>query len=1059
MDGDGPGRAEAHFHRLAALDGAARARALAQIAAEDAALAEEVAALLAAHDAEGPMDRLGATLGLQSFASALAGTGMTGRTIGQYEIGELAGRGGMGDVYRARDTLLDRDVALKFLPPWLGRDDMAGQRFLAEARTIAALDHPNVCTLFEVATTDDGALFMVMPFYDGETLRSRLARGPLSTTEALQTALQVARGLAAAHERGIVHRDIKPANLLLTGAGVVKILDFGVAKLVDVNLTRPGETPGTMRYMAPEQAAGGDVDARADLWSLGMVLQEMLAHSRDDVPDLDELLRSLLRPDPAERCADAATVVATLTAVLHSLREAPDRAPRSRSAHALTQRVSRRVLTAGFPRLAAGLVVLLLVAAGAAAWIARGERLRSSRAAPLSSPTAVAAVPAVAVLPFDVAGDEVDFWHEGIVDLLSFNIDGLGELRKIDPHTVLAMRSRVLARDRSGIEEFLPLEVGRLASASWVITGTVVRHGDAVRISAAVYDVAASRMRGTAQVDGAADDVLQLVDALTIELIRRGLLPVSREAPPVNLGRITTTSVRAVKSYVEGERYYRQGHWRDAAAHFQQAVEHDSTFARALFRLAGSYVWLDEPALVREYLDRASRFADRLPERDALLLRGVAAGDASLLKTLTSKYPDDLDGWYHLGDELFHSGGIRLEPARAFRTALDNAMALSPQYAKVYIHLIEDAVLRLDSARARTMIGAYTRISDGECEGYRIAYDIAWGDAAARARAIASLDAVDREALRCGWVTLAVAPAALERMEVLDRQRIRPEHPPRQRVMALWRTLQARAVRGQLRAAREVLAQADSVPYVNVDAARFVIMFHVSGHPDTAGARHAAEVLSRDPLPEDHFWLGLLAVERGDWHGAEQAIRGIETQVPGMQADERTLEAVRGPTAFRLQGEYGRVLRAYLDLRRGTGTLADLERTLTRVQAQGYRGEFPGKVLRYQVARLLIDQDRPGDAQRWLETFYHYDWLHFVPAQYHLAQIHEAGGRLDEAREHYRRVVGWWSDSDPEFHAWRDAAAQALIRLGSAPVAARTGSGASVTARVTGAEPRARAQQ
>src|SRR5690606_10697624 len=153
-----------------------------------------------------------------------------------------------GDVYRARDPRLGRELALKFLPRWMGRDPAARERFLVEARVVCSIDHPNVCLLLGLGETDDGRLFLVMPHYEGETLKSRLRRGPLPLREAVDLALQLARGLDAVHRRGIVHRDIKPANILITADGSVKILDFGVAKLTDVELTRTGQHPGTASY-------------------------------------------------------------------------------------------------------------------------------------------------------------------------------------------------------------------------------------------------------------------------------------------------------------------------------------------------------------------------------------------------------------------------------------------------------------------------------------------------------------------------------------------------------------------------------------------------------------------------------------------------------------------------------------------------------------------------------------------------------------------------------------------------------------------------------------------
>ena len=201
-----------------------------------------------------------------------------GTTLGPYAIVSQLGAGGMGVVYLATDPRLKRTVAIKLLPPDLTRDETAKQRFLQEAQAASALDHPNICTVHEINETDDGRLYLVMAHYEGETLKERIARGPLDLDDALDIATQVGQGLAEAHGAGIVHRDIKPANLLVTKTGVVKILDFGLAKLAgSEGMTQTGTTLGTVAYMSPEQARGQEVDHRTDIWSLGVVLYEMLA--------------------------------------------------------------------------------------------------------------------------------------------------------------------------------------------------------------------------------------------------------------------------------------------------------------------------------------------------------------------------------------------------------------------------------------------------------------------------------------------------------------------------------------------------------------------------------------------------------------------------------------------------------------------------------------------------------------------------------------------------------------------------------------------------------------
>ncbi len=246
--------------------------------------------------------------------------------VAHYRLLERLGRGGMGVVYRAEDTKLRRTVALKFLPSGLTRDLKAKARFLQEAQAASALDHTNICTIYEVGEAGDGELYLAMACYDGETVRAKIDRGPLPLAEALDVALQAAHGLAKAHRHGIVHRDIKPANLMVTSDGVVKILDFGIAKLT-ADQSLGGTFAGTPAYMSPEQARGEEVDARADVWALGVVLHEMLTGTRPSegrlAPGLPKglvpVLRNMLAPSLVDRYPLAVEALANLQAFQGSM--------------------------------------------------------------------------------------------------------------------------------------------------------------------------------------------------------------------------------------------------------------------------------------------------------------------------------------------------------------------------------------------------------------------------------------------------------------------------------------------------------------------------------------------------------------------------------------------------------------------------------------------------------------------------------------------------------------------------------------------------------------------
>jgi len=319
-------------------------------------------------------------------------------SVGRYRIVGEVDRGGMGVVLRARDPRLHRDVALKLLPPSLVADALARTRFEREARAASALDHPAICTIYEIADGDDGEAYIAMAYYEGTTLSERIRGEPLPVPEAVEIARQIADGLARAHEEDIVHRDIKPGNVMITSRGQVKILDFGVAKLAgEARLTDTGVSVGTLQYMAPEQASADPVDSRADLWAVGVLIYEMLTGAspfqrdtpaatmgavlgvdpepldvlRTDAPaELVQLVFRLLNRDPRDRPASAREVADRLAEV-----QAP---PGSPAAGGGADPASTGRLPRGIRRPVVAGVLLLLVAA-AAWWWSRTAEVRWAR--------------------------------------------------------------------------------------------------------------------------------------------------------------------------------------------------------------------------------------------------------------------------------------------------------------------------------------------------------------------------------------------------------------------------------------------------------------------------------------------------------------------------------------------------------------------------------------------------------------------------------------------------------------------------------------------------------
>lgn len=393
------------FDELVALEPAEQAERLAAIGADDPQLRHSLETLLAADAAATQrLGRLDSLFGLpateQTRSDSSADTappirdplGLSGRSLSHFRVEEALGAGGMGVVYRAEDTRLGRPVALKFLLPQLGLDPVVKARFLHEARAVGRLDHANLCTIHEVAESAQGQLFLAMPLYAGETLKTRLGReGTLPLREALGIVRRLAEGLACAHTVGIVHRDLKPANVMLTPDGGVKILDFGLAKVRELKLTGSGHRLGTLPYMSPEQLGeAGEVDGRADLWALGVVLYHMLTgqlpfgrehelatlHAilqadpvppsklNEDVPPaVEEVVITLLQKEPARRYASAEVLLETLAAL--SDRERPPTRPRQparRPGATLSNRARR--WSRGWPRQPIGLLLAVAMTAG-----------------------------------------------------------------------------------------------------------------------------------------------------------------------------------------------------------------------------------------------------------------------------------------------------------------------------------------------------------------------------------------------------------------------------------------------------------------------------------------------------------------------------------------------------------------------------------------------------------------------------------------------------------------------------------------------------------------------
>ncbi|MEO8200089.1 MAG: serine/threonine-protein kinase, partial [Gemmatimonadota bacterium] len=535
----------------------------------------------------------------------------------KYTVEREIGAGGMATVYRAMDLKHHRSVAIKVLRPELAAS-IGTERFLREIELAARLQHPHILPLYD-SGAEGGFLYYVMPFVEGESLRDRLTRdGSLPLEVSVQLIREVGSALEYAHSHGVIHRDIKPENILLSGGHAV-VADFGIARALDAasggeKLTGMGLSIGTPAYMSPEQATASDeVDARSDVYSLGCVLYETLAgQAAFSGPSIQSVItKSISGPRPHVRSIRKTIPEAIDQVIVKSL--AQDPAQRYKSAAEFSDSLGRALMgemTGGrrkwMPMVAGAFVALLIVGA----WL--GYRAWANRS-PVRNGAEM-----IAVLPFTTAGAGVDLLGEGMVDLLSTNLNAVGGISTVDPRSVLSRWHKGKATgDRQDA-----LNVGRSLDAGSVLTGSVVAAGPSVRINAELSSITGETL-ARVQVNGPSDNVIALVDSLSLALLRE-IWRSHEPIPSLRLGAITSNSVDAIRSYMQGEQFYRQANWDSAIAAFTRAVEADSTFALANFRLALSLGWNGgyQSQASNKAAEAAYRNVARLPDRDRALISG-----------------------------------------------------------------------------------------------------------------------------------------------------------------------------------------------------------------------------------------------------------------------------------------------------------------------------------------------------------------------------------------------------------------------------------------------------
>jgi eukaryotic-like serine/threonine-protein kinase len=598
------------YDRALNLGGGEREGFLAEACGDDDDLRREVESLLAAHDDAGTF--------LQSPAVEVAAREIVadevtpptpqliGRDLANYRIVSLLGRGGMGEVYLAEDKRLRRKVALKMLPARFTSDTERVRRFEREASAASSTNHPNIITIHEIGQLD-GAHYIVTEFIDGQTLRQRMQTAKLSVNEVVDVAIQVAQALEAAHSAGIVHRDIKPENVMVRRDGLVKVLDFGLAKLTEQHQampgnggidsqaatlakvsTDPGTVMGTASYMSPEQARGQKVDARTDIFSLGVALYEMIAGSppfdgvnaldvigailqKEQAPlsqtaaeaplELEKIVGKTLRKDREERYQTAKDLLIDLKDFKGELAFA---AKLESSGPVNRKNVKRRKLGAFI-----ALLILISIVAGVGLYL-----YTRNTEAPIDS---------IAVLPFanQNRAEETEYLADGLTESIINNLTQLAELRVVNRNSAFRYKGR----------EDDPQGAGQDLGVRAVVVGRVLLRGDNLMVGAELVDVRDNRQIESWKYNRKLADVFAVQEEIAREISEKLRLKLSG-AERQQLGKRPTENLKAFQYYTQGRAYHERRTREDllmAIRHYKQAIEEDQNYALAYAGLADAY--------------------------------------------------------------------------------------------------------------------------------------------------------------------------------------------------------------------------------------------------------------------------------------------------------------------------------------------------------------------------------------------------------------------------------------------------------------------------------------
>jgi eukaryotic-like serine/threonine-protein kinase len=634
---------------------------------------------------------------------------MIGKTISHYKILEKLGEGGMGVVYKAHDTKLDRDVALKFLPHYLTSDPVEKERFYHEARAAAALTHQNVAVVYEIGE-HDGQIFIAMEYVEGKTLKQSLEQNPPPIKLVLDIAIQVCDGLAAAHEKGIVHRDIKSDNIIVTPKGQAKITDFGLAKLRGATkLTKVGSTLGTAAYMSPEQAQGEEVDNRSDIFSFGVVLYQLLTGR---LPFRGEhhaaLLYSLINEQPQPIARFNEKVTPEIEHIVSKALE-KDRDDRYQHVDDLLSDLRRERKHLEYARTGYATTVAEPMMKAPPPFKMNNRTLQNLRLTKVFAVIGIAAVlilafillrpfildeaisserRTVAVISFvNQTGDNsYDYLQDAIPNLLITNLEQSKYLRVATWERLYDLRKQIGKADTKIIDRETGFELCKMDGIDAIVLGSFTKAGDVFATDVKVLDVDTKQLLKSvnSKGDGVGSILKTQIDELSKEISRGvGLSERKIEATPMQIMEVTTSSMEAYNFFLRGRDDHFKFYFDEARKYLEKAINIDSTFAMAYVFLAFTFEKLNDYNASMTAYQKAARYYQKTPERERLMVEAALAANVeknlekalNLLKEVTEKYPKYKGAHYYLG-----SGYMRQNMMSEAIDHLTTALQLDPEF-------------------------------------------------------------------------------------------------------------------------------------------------------------------------------------------------------------------------------------------------------------------------------------------------------------------------------------------------------------------------------------------